>query len=274
MFLRLPLPFLASLFISLSCAVLVAPGYAQTSTGAAVTVNGVQIPQSIIEEGVKANVARGQVDTPELRKAVIDNLINRELLSQAALKDGLDKTPEARQQLNQFRQNLMAEMILLNYQTKHPVTDSEVKAEYDRQIAALKKNSSSLVQYKLSIIGVVSDSDANAVLSSLKKGASFEKLAREKSIDETKSQGGALGWVLLSQISPALADAITKLPKDGVITAPIKTPSAQYIIKVDDKRPFIPPTLAESQAQIKNALIQEKFRQYVFELRTAAKITP
>jgi peptidyl-prolyl cis-trans isomerase C len=121
---------------------------------------------------------------------------------------------------------------------------------------------------------VVSDSDANAVLSSLKKGASFEKLAREKSIDETKSQGGALGWVLLSQISPALADAITKLPKDGVITAPIKTPSAQYIVKVDDKRPFIPPTLAESQAQIKNALIQEKFRQYVSELRAAAKITP
>jgi peptidyl-prolyl cis-trans isomerase C len=273
MFLRIPLPFLASLFIACNFAVLVIPGYAQTSAGVAVTVNGILIPQSLIEEGIKANIARGQADTPELRKAITENLINRELLSQAALKDGLDKTPEARLQLNQFRQNLMAEMMLLDYQTKHPVSDAEIKAEYDRQIAAFGKNPSSIEEYKLSIIGVASNADANAILSSLKKGTSFDKLAREKSIDDTKAQGGALGWVLLSQVSPTLSTAISSLPKDAAITAPIQTPSAWYIVKVDDKRPFKAPTLAESQAQIKNALIQEKFRQYLLELRSAAKIT-
>ena len=274
MFLRVACHLFVRLFILLSMTVLAAPSYAQLSRGSGVAVNGVQIPQSLIEEGVKANVARGQADTPELRKAVTDNLINRELLSQAALNDGLDKTPEARQQQNQFRQNLMAEMMLLDYQNKHPVSDAEIRTEYDRQIAALGKSPESIVQYKLSIIGVASNAEANAVLSSLKKGASFDKLAREKSIDETKVQGGALGWVLLSQISPTLADAISNLPKDAVTSAPIQTPTAWYIVKVDDKRPFKVPTLAESQTQIKNALIQEKFRQYVLELRAAAKITP
>jgi peptidyl-prolyl cis-trans isomerase C len=273
MFLRIPLPFLASLFTALNFAVLVTPGYAQTSARVAVTVNGVQIPQSLIEEGVKLNLARGQADTPELRKAIIENLINRELLSQAALKDGLDKTPEARLQLNQLRQNLMAEMMLLDYQTKHPISDAEVKAEYDRQVADFGKNPSSMEEYKLSIIGVASNADANAILASLKSGASFDQLAREKSVDDTKAQGGALGWLLLSQVSPTLSTAISSLPKDATITAPIQTPTAWYIVKVDDKRPFKVPSLAESQAQIKNALIQEKFRQYLFELRSAAKIT-
>ena len=48
---------------------------------AAATVNGVSISQSRIELSVKAAAAQGQTDSPELRKAVRDDMINREVIA-------------------------------------------------------------------------------------------------------------------------------------------------------------------------------------------------
>ena len=246
--------------------------YADLPSGAAATVNGVAIPQSVVDQNIQGNVARGQADTPQLRKVVIDNLINRELLAQNASKEGLDKTAEGRQQLNQVRQNVLAELMLADYQAKNPVTDAQVKAEYDRQIAAL--GNGPLEQYNISVIGMANEADAKALAASLKKGGSFEKAARDKSTDGSKAQGGALGWVIPSQISPAIASAIAALPKGASITSPVQTPAGWYIVKVDGKRPFKAPSFADSQNQIRNALVQAKFANFINQLKADAKIAP
>lgn len=56
------------------------------STGVVAKVNGVAIPQSRLELMVKANVAQGQPDGPEMRKALRENLIAEEILAQEATK--------------------------------------------------------------------------------------------------------------------------------------------------------------------------------------------
>src|SRR4051812_44483982 len=65
-----------------------------SSAGAKVVVNGVTIPTARMDAMNKELTAQGQPDTPERQAAVKEELINREVLVQAAQKRGLDKNAD------------------------------------------------------------------------------------------------------------------------------------------------------------------------------------
>jgi peptidyl-prolyl cis-trans isomerase C len=157
------------------------------------TVNGQGISQAMLDENVKANVAQGQKDTPELRKTLVEELINRALMAQSAEKSGLTNTTEARVSLEQLKENYEAGLALNAYLAKNPVSDAEIRADYDRQITAL--GGASAQQYQLSMIVVQTKIEAEDVVAKVKRGASFEQQAKDRSIAPTKAQGGKVGWV-------------------------------------------------------------------------------
>ena len=71
-------------------AVSAAPAFAQNLA----VVNGKPIPTSRVEEAVKQMVAAGQgQDSPQLRAAIKDEMIAREVLMREAIKQGYDKKP-------------------------------------------------------------------------------------------------------------------------------------------------------------------------------------
>ena len=172
---------------------------------------------------------------------MIASFINRALQAQDAAKQGLYKTAEARQQLNQARQNALIELALTDNRQKHLVSDTSVRSEYDRQIASLG-NTSALQQYKLSIIALPTESEAKTVSDTPKKGESFSKLSQENSIDPSKTRGGDLGWMLSNQVSPAIAP----LGKNISMTTPIQVESGWGIVKVEDRRCYELPTFSQS----------------------------
>ena len=235
------------------------------------SVNGTVIPDSQFNQVLTQALNQGQKDTPELRNAIKEELINREIVAQAATKAGLDKTPEAKQLWAQIRQNFLIELYWADYSKKNPITDEQVKAEYDRDIAQLQQ-AGVKEQYKVSLITVQTQTEADAISAQLKKGASFEKLVKEKSIDPSKAQGGVVGWVLPNQLNPEIGTAVTKLNKGGV-TSPIQTQSGWNIVKVDDKRPFKVPTLSEAQNQVRQQLMQQQRAELINKLRSESKIT-
>ena len=55
------------------------------------TVNGTPLTNGLLDLNVKAALAQGQKDSPELKNALKDELINRELLTQESIRQGLDK---------------------------------------------------------------------------------------------------------------------------------------------------------------------------------------
>jgi peptidyl-prolyl cis-trans isomerase C len=70
-----------ALFVGLSLGVVCASSVAQTKPpGAFATVNGVPVPQSLIDTNVKVNIAQGQKDSPELRQVIQDELIDLYLM--------------------------------------------------------------------------------------------------------------------------------------------------------------------------------------------------
>lgn len=229
-------------------------------------VNGVSIPQSRVDARVKAFVAQGQPDTPEMRKAVRDSLINLEVISQAAIKMGLDKNPDIQQQLDVIRQNVLADAYIQDYMKKHPVAEAAMQAEYDRL-----KGQSSRNDYKARHILVKTEAEARDVLAQLKKGTKFEKLAT-KSIDPgSGKQGGDLGWADPKGFVKEFADALASMSK-GQTSEPVQTQFGWHIIRLDDIREHKPPTFDQVKPQIAQHLQQQTIQQAITELRSTAKI--
>ena len=263
---------------SLAATAVVVNVYAQAKPEAKVdyefvaTVNGVPITQGLLNLNLKAVTNQGQKDTPELRQAIKEDLINKELIAQEASKLGLANEIDFPDQVTQLKQNLLLQAFLEEHFKKNPITDAKMREEYDRQ-RKLMGEGSNAIQYRLSQIVVSTETDAIDLIRRIQKGELFGKLAQEYSIDAgSKAQGGALGWVLPGQVIPAVSSALPAMSKGSVSAAPIQTPAGWVIMKVDDKRPFKVPSFDEAKPQLRQALVQQYIAESVKTLRSNARI--
>lgn len=256
-------------FVALSLSAVCASSVAQSKPpGAFATVNGVPVPQSLVDTNVKVNVAQGQKDSPELRQVIQDELVNREILAQESTRLGLDKTTEAQAQWAQVRQTFLVELLLNDYMARNPIPEATIKTDYERQMALMKDQQ----QYRLSLIVTSTEDQAKAVLARLRKGEAFAKLATETSLDPSKKDGGNVGWVVPAQILPAISNVMVNLAKGALAAAPIQTPAGWNIIKLEEIRPFKAPTFDEAKNDIRQMLVQKQRFEYVKKLRENAKV--
>ena len=236
------------------------------------TVNGTPLTKGLLDLNVKAALAQGQKDSSDLKNALKDELINRELLTQESIRQGLDKDIDFRDQIAQLKQTLMIQAFLENHFQKNPITDTKLREEYDRQRKLIGEGASA-TQYRLSQIIVTTETDALDLIRRIQKGELFGKMAQEYSIDQTsKANGGQLGWVLPGQVVAPVSNVMVNLNKGAVANAPIQTQGGWVILKVDDKRPFKFPTFDEAKPQLRQAIVQQYLTETVKKLRETAKI--
>jgi peptidyl-prolyl cis-trans isomerase C len=234
---------------------------------AAALVNGVSIPQARVDMRVKAAAQQGQPDTPEMRKAIRDDLVNLEVISQTAVKNGLDKQADIAQQLELARQSVLAGAYVQDYAKNHPIGDDVLKQEYE----ALKKRVGNK-EYKLSHILVETEDEAKKVEAELKKGGKFAKVAKAHTKDPgSKDNGGDLGWAVPSNFVQPFGDAVLTLSK-GQISAPVQTQYGWHIIKLEDTRELKVPGFDEVKPNIEKRLQQQSIQKAIEDLRSKAKI--
>ncbi len=233
-----------------------------------VTVNGKTIPNARIDMLVKERVPAGQTAPAELRSAITDDLVNREIIAQEAARKGLDKNPDILQQIELARQSVLVRAYLGDYVKAHPVTDAAIQAEYDR-VKAQAGNK----EYHARHILVGSEAEAKAIIDKLNKGEKFETLAKANSKDPgSKNNGGDLGWFTPAAMVKPFADAVAGLKKGETTKAPVQTQFGWHVIRLDDVRPTKFPALDEVKARIKQGLEQQEVQQAVAELRKSAKV--
>ncbi|MGH8700569.1 MAG: peptidylprolyl isomerase [Burkholderiales bacterium] len=241
---------------------------AQAQEGALAKVNGVAIPQLRADLLLKEMTVQGRPDTPEMREAIKQELINREIVAQEAVKKGLHKKAEVVTQIDLQRQAVLINAYLQDYLQVNPVTDDEVKKEYERVRATAATR-----EYKARHILVESEDEAKQIIAQLKKGASFDKLAGEKSKDQgSKGRGGDLDWATPARYVPAFGQAMTKLKKGQVTDAPVQTQFGWHVIRVDDERPTKFPSFEEAKPQIEQEMRQQTVNKAFTELRAKAKV--
>jgi peptidyl-prolyl cis-trans isomerase C len=241
---------------------------AAAPTGPVATVNGVAIPQQRSELLIRERAQQGQPDSPQLRSAVRDELINREIISQEAVKSGLTKKAELQNELELVRQTVIVQAFLREYIRTHPITDAEMQKEYDRIKAELGDK-----EYKARHILVGTEDEAKAAIAELKKGAKFDDLARKLSKDDgTKAKGGDLEWQAPGTFDKEFSSAMVKLAKGKFSDTPVKTRFGYHVIQLDDMRSAQHPPFAEVKANLSQRLQRTRIEHLIAELRAKAKV--
>ena len=262
------------LAISFLSVVLMSAAQAQQSglpINAAASVNGAIITNDMVEQGIKMAISQGQKDSPELRQAVVQKFIEVLLLSQRAESSGLANSDKANTQLMLIRQNYLADLQLSTFMAQNPISDADIQAEYNKEIASLGPQGM-LVEYKMSDIALATEADAQAALNRIKKGEPFDKVAKNVSLAPNKVQGGAVGWVQTGQVPPQISAVLVNLAKGQVSQAPIQLEQGWYLVKLEDKRSSKPPTLDQAKAAIRNGLAQRKQFEFLSQIAKESKI--
>ena len=94
-------------------------------------VNGVSIPAERAEAMLAEQRAQGAPDGEQLKNAVREELVRREVLSQQASSKGLAKKADVQAQMEMAKQAILIRAYLQEFVKNNPVTDAEVQTEYD-----------------------------------------------------------------------------------------------------------------------------------------------
>ena len=258
---------------ALSVVLLMGSAYAQSGGQVVVVVNGSKVYQKQIDEAVKADVARGAADNAELRKVVLRDLVFREAVFQDAKKKGLTIQPDNEYIIRRAQQNAIVDIWFDQFFKGHPITEVDVKTEYEKELAKSKEPNNAN-QFLVSEIVVGSEAEANDILTKLKSGSDFSALAKEKSLDKAAAQaGGEIGWALPSQFVPAIGDVALSLGKGKMSPSPIKTDYGWVIVKVNDIRPFKVPPYDEVKNGLAQMMIQAEKQRAIDGLMSTVKVT-
>ncbi len=247
--------------------VTLAPAFAQDAKPIA-TVNGREIPAIYGDMAKQTLLSQGAPNDANLDARAREALINQELLSRAAIDKGLDKNPRLVAAMEMLRREQLTKAYLEDYVKNHPVTDAEIKAEYDKAKAAAGGN-----EYKARHVLVKTEAEAKAIIAQLDKKVAFDKLAREKSLDTGSAKnGGDLGWNVPGTFVKAFGEAMQKLKKGETTKVPVQTQFGWHVIRLDDMRPTQFPALDAVKNEVRQQVEQKRVRDAITELRAKAKI--
>jgi len=243
---------------------LVAPVMAQNLA----IVNGKPIPKTRVDALAQQMARAGRPVTPEQQNQLKDEVVAREIFMQEATKLGLDASDDFKNQIELARQTILIRELFADFQKKNPVSDAEVRAEYDKYAAANGGK-----EYRARHILVEKEDEAKAIIVSLKKGAKFEDIAKKSSKDPgSGANGGDLDWANAGSYVPEFSAAMVKLGKGQMTDVPVKTQFGYHIIRVDDVREAQLPPFEQVKPQIAQQMQQQKLAKYQDELRGKAKV--
>ncbi|MCF7970905.1 MAG: peptidylprolyl isomerase [Methylococcaceae bacterium] len=235
---------------------------------AAASVNGQFISKTALEALTKEVSARAQGQVIPKDK-LVDELVKRELLIQEAKTKGLDKSAEIIERLEMMKGALLSQAAIEDYIKANPITEADLKAEYDKQIGMAGGGA----EYKARHILVKTEEEAKELIVKLDKGGDFAELATTKSIDPSaKTQGGDLGWFSAAQMVAPFSEAVAKLENGKYTMAPVKTQFGWHVILREDSRQQTPPPFEAVKAQLEPMVQREKLTNYLDALRKGAQV--
>ncbi|HJQ64517.1 MAG TPA: peptidylprolyl isomerase, partial [Burkholderiales bacterium] len=187
---------------------------------------------------------------------------------QEAIKKGLNKKPDVAAAIEINRQDILVNAYVQDYLQKNPVNDDTLKKEYDRIKSQLGGK-----EYKARHILVENEGEAKEIIAQVKKGASFEKLAAERSKDTgTKDKGGDLEWNVPGNFVKPFGDAMAKLKKGQMTETPVQSNFGWHVIRLEDERPFQPPAFEAVKPNLQRNVQQQMVQKVLADLRSKAKI--
>ncbi len=231
-------------------------------------VNGKAVPTARVEALAQQMAASGRPVDDATRAQLKEEVILREIFMQEAQKRGVAASAEYKTQMELARQTILIRALFADHQKKNPVTDAEIKAEYDKFAAANAGK-----EFRARHILVEKEDEAKAIIASIKGGAKFEDIAKKQSKDPgSGANGGDLDWANAASYVTEFSEAMVKLDKGQMTETPVKSQFGWHIIRVDDVRQAKLPDFEEIKPQIAQQMQQQKMAEFQKSLREKAKV--
>ncbi len=230
------------------------------------SVNGTYISKNALTilETELSQRGRGSQSFPQ--EKLIEELVQRELLIQEAVQKKLDTSSEFIERMATIRNSLLSQAAIQDYMKSNPVTDAEIRAEYEKNI------STSGTEFKARHILLKTEEESKAIIEELNKGADFAELAKTKSTGPSGPKGGDLGWFNQGQMVPPFSEAVVALEDNKYTSEAVKTQFGWHVILREGSRAQTPPPFESVKEQIRPMLQRQKMQAFLDSLKNQAKI--
>ena len=237
-------------------------------------VNNDSITDAEFQQYLQLRQSREPITDDTQKKKVLDEMVDRVLLAQRAVANGVDKDPEVQNLMKRVRENILVQSTIRKSLEENPITDDDLKLRFQTEVAATHRT-----EYQVRHILTKNEDEAKEIIKELQGKGDFAALAKKKSIDvQSGKGGGTLGWINQGMVVPEFFAGVSRLEKGTVSSEPVKSDFGWHIIKVDDTRPAKIPTFeefmsdAQTSANFRRKLQDEKIEKMMKDLRAAAKI--
>lgn len=231
------------------------------------TVNGEEIRASDIQlafDALPEQFASASIES--LYEPLINQIIDRKLVSQKAREQGLDKDQQVVRQALFAEETLLRDTYLIR-KIDQAATDDVLKAAYEERIKDIEPQEEVRARHIL----VTSQEEAKAIKARADQGEDFASLASEASTGPSGPRGGDLGYFVREQMVGPFAEAAFALAP-GEVSDPVQTEFGWHVIKLEDRRSKGPPAFADLESTLKAELAKTTVNTELERLRANASI--
>jgi len=219
-------------------------------------------------------------EKPELKSSLVRDILLKKAIAMQARKDGYDKQPDYREKLaylvdDFLAQEYLAKVVLAGIK----VSEDEMKKyfkEHEKEFMLTESVKARHIFVQLSDKATEEEKTAarkkaEEILSRLKKGEDFAKVAAEASEDaDTAKNGGELGLLTPGKTNSEEFEKAAFALKSGETSEIVQSPFGFHIIKADEKTEKRTATFDESksyiEAVLKKELEQKKGEEFVAKI--------
>lgn len=232
------------------------------------TVNGTKITQKDLDQAsADLDPQISQLPEEQRRVAALAAIIDIKAFAVKAGAEKLDETADFKSRMAFLKERALHNEYF-KQQVIDKITDADVRARYDKEIAAMPATNEVRARHIL----VKTKEEAEAIIKQLDGGASFEDIAKEKSTDGSAAQGGDLGYFGQGQMVPEFEKAANELEIGKYSKTPVQTQFGFHVIKLEDKRAKQPPAFDQVKDQVKSMLIRDRYTDLIKQERASLKI--
>ncbi|MCY0092458.1 peptidylprolyl isomerase [Hoeflea ulvae] len=208
-----------------------------------------------------------QMPAEQRRVAALAAVIDIKTLAHKAEAEKFDESEEFKT-LMKFQRDRALHNAIFKATVVDPVTDADVKARYDKEIAATPPEEEVSARHIL----LKTEEEAKAVIEELDAGKDFAELAKEKSTGPSAPQGGELGYFTKGRMVPEFEAVAFTLKAGEYAKEPVKTQFGWHVIKLEDRRETAPPAFEAVSDQVRQLVMRERYGDLIKAARAEIEI--
>ena len=249
-----------------------------------------EAPQNVSKKEIKGNPVIYRIGNKEIRRDEIlaeVKLLPPQLMSQTpadklfdimkrqklmtylvveqAKKAGMDREKEYIDQINKLKERVLFESYLVKELEPKASNNTTLQQHYQKYLVEFKSGK----EIKISTIALSTEKEAKEVISALGKGASFDKLQKEKGLASSENSER---YIPVLRMPEELKKKFNSVAKNEVTKEPIKIADAYHVIKIVDMRDSKPGKFEEVKPLLSQIILREEMDKLLTKLENQYKV--